>query len=58
VGVVDRGLGLGLPGGVGLGVAGIGADELDLGQVAELDVGDVLQFTADDEVEKLLIAMA
>ncbi|MNY70353.1 hypothetical protein D3C86_2084700 [compost metagenome] len=41
---------------MGVGVGGVGADELDLAQVAEFDIGNVLQFTADHEVKKLLVA--
>ena len=55
VGVVDRGLGLGLPGLVGLVVARIGADEFDFREIAEFDARDVLQFTADHDMKKLLV---
>jgi len=36
-------------------IAGIGADEIDLGEVAELDAGDVFELATDDEVEQLLV---
>src|SRR5690606_30305581 len=54
-GVVDGGLGARLPGLAGLGVAGIGADQLDLRQVAEFDPAEGLQLTPDDDVQQLAI---
>ncbi|MOA59852.1 hypothetical protein D3C78_1845760 [compost metagenome] len=53
MGVVDGGLGAGLPGLLGFVIAAIGADELDLCQVAEDGLGRVAHLAADDKVKQL-----
>ncbi len=53
VGVVDRGLGAGLPRLLGLLVVRIGADELDLRGVAEHRRVQVTQLPADHDVQQL-----
>ena len=53
VGVVHRRLGPGLPRLARLFVVREGADELDLGQVAEHRGVEVAQLAADDEVQQL-----
>ena len=54
-GVVDGGLGAGLLGDVGGGVARVGADHLDLLKVAELGAAQVFELAADDNVEQLTV---
>src|SRR3990167_3346796 len=54
-GVVDGRLRLGAPGGERLGVAGIGAHQVDLRQVAELYALDLFEFAADDEMQELSV---
>lgn len=54
VGVVDRGLGLGLPRLLGFGIAGEGPDEVDLRQVAKHRGVQVTQLAADHQMQQLV----
>ena len=52
--IVDRRLCLGTPGAYGLGMVGIGANELDRLQILESRAVEVGQFTANNDVQKLV----
>lgn len=54
MGIVDRRLGASLPGLACLGVAAVGSDELDLGQVTKHRCIQMAELAADHEVEQLL----
>lgn len=56
LGMVHCALGGGFPGVIGFLVVREGADEVDLRQVLELDIGHVLQLTAKDDVQQLPLA--
>jgi len=54
LGVVDRLLRLRLPGAVGAGVVRLDPDDVELTEILELDVVDLRELAAEDEMQKLL----
>src|SRR5215510_16093302 len=54
VSVVDRLLGLRLQGRIGGRIVGIDADDVELVEIPELDIGELLEHHAKNEVEQLL----
>lgn len=54
--VIHGGLSLGLPGAAGGGIAGIGADEVELREVPKGYAGHVFQFAPEHQVKKLRLA--
>ena len=52
--VVDRRLGLRLPGVVGGAVVRKDADDIELGEIGEADAVDAFEFAAEDQMEKLV----
>ena len=53
LGTVDGALRGALPGVIGVLVARKGTHKIDFREILELNVGDVFQFTSDDEVKEL-----
>src|SRR3974390_1510550 len=54
--VVDRLLGLCLPGGIGGCVVGIDADNVESVQVLEFGASEIAEFAAEYEMEKLVVS--